>query len=260
MKSLVGKRIIVTRALSQADDLVSPLKKLGAEVLLIPTIEIAPPDSWEACEAAIEKLGQYDWIIFSSTNGVRFFVKRLQEKGRAISELNAAQIAAVGERTQTCLQELGIRVDLVPEEFRAEGLVKAFAEIDLREKRILIPKAQESREVLFNELMAMGARVDAVPVYKNQPPSQNNVSEIAKTLNGDSVDVLIFTSPSTAQNFVQVIGRDKIKRWLKSGCKIAAIGGVTADALHELEFSADILPAKSTIPDLIEAIADFFHD
>ncbi len=259
-KPLAGKRIIVTRAQDQAHELIAPLKHLGAEVIAIPTIEIVPPDSWEACDAALENLSRYDWLIFTSVNGVRFFVKRLEGRGRSISELNAAKIAAVGERTKMALQEIGVRVDLVPEEFRAEGLAKAFSEIDLRGKRILIPKAQESREVLVNELVKLGAQVDTVAVYKNQPPAQCNSSEIAKALNGHSVDVLTFTSPATVRNFVALIGRDKIERWLKHGCKIAAIGGVTAEALRELELLANIVPAKSTIPDLAQAIADFYTE
>jgi len=260
MKPLTGKGIIVTRAQEQASDLIRPLQDLGADVVAIPTIEIVPPDSWDACDAAIENLAQYDWLIFTSTNAVRFFFKRLYVKGHSNSELNAAQIAAVGERTQSCLRELGVRVDLVPEEFRVEGLVKALSAKNIRGQCVLFPKAQETRDVLIRELTEMGAKIDTVPVYKNQPPSQNHVSEIAATLNGHSVDVLTFTSPSTVRNFVEMIGRDKIERWLKSGCKIAAIGGVTAEALRELELPADILPAKSTIPDLIEAIADFFDD
>jgi uroporphyrinogen III methyltransferase/synthase len=259
MKALAGKRIVVTRSREQADELVFPLQELGAEVLLIPTIEIVPPDSWEFCDAAIERLVEYDWMIFSSTNGVRFFVDRLREKGHQIEKIAPAKIAAVGERTRSALEEIGIRVNLMPEEFRAEGLVQAFAKIDLREKRILIPKAQESREVLFNELIAMGAQMDAVPVYKNQLPAQNRISEMTKSLNGHSVDVLTFTSPSTARNFVEMIGRDKVARWIKSGCKIAAIGGVTAEALNELGLPADILPKKFTIPDLAEAIENFFN-
>jgi uroporphyrinogen III methyltransferase/synthase len=256
-KSLTGKRIVVTRAQEQAGDLITLLQNLGADVIAIPTIEIAPPDSWEACDAAIEKLSQYNWLIFTSTNGVRFFVRRLEEKGHSISELNTAKIAAVGERTKTALEEIGIRIDLVPEEFRAEGLVKVFERIDLRGNRILIPKAQESRDILVNELVKLGAQVDAVAVYKNQPLAQKDGDEIAKRLNGHSVDVLTFTSPSTARNFVEMIGRDKVQQWLKSGCKVAAIGSVTAEALRELELPADILPTKATIPSLVDAIADF---
>lgn len=259
-KSLKGKRIVVTRAQEQVGDLIALLQDLGVDVIAIPTIEIAPPDSWEACDAAIEKLSGYDWLIFTSTNGVRFFIKRLEEKGHSISELNVAQIAAVGERTKAALKEIGVRVDLVPEEFRAEGLVKAFAKIDLRDKRILIPKAQESRDVLVNELIKFSAQVDAVAVYKNQPPAQSNIAEIVATLNGQPVDVLTFTSPSTARNFVEMIGRDTVQRWIRNGCKIAAIGGVTADALRELDFPVDIMPGKFTIPDLVNAIADFFTE
>lgn len=249
---------MVTRAVGQADELICQLKELGAEVVHILTIEIVPPDSWAACDTAIENLQQYHWVIFTSTNGVRFFIQRLQEKGNDVEELRTKQIAAVGERTKADLENKGIGVDLVPEQFRAEGLLEAFSRINMQRQVILLPKAQKSRDILITNLSHLGARVDAVPVYKNQLPDQSNFSKFQKVLNGQSVGVLTFTSPSTVRNFITMFGEKKIAEWCANGSKIAAIGGVTEEALNEYNLRPDIIPKKSTISSLAEAIEEFF--
>ncbi len=256
--ALTGKTIVVTRAVEQADEFISQLQEFGAKVVHIPTIEIVPPDSWQACDAALEKLEQYQWVIFTSTNGVKFFINRLIERGKVTENLLTKHIAAVGERTKTDLENLGLHVDIVPEEFRAEGLVKAFKQINLQGQLMLIPKAQKSREVLINNLVSMGANVDAVAVYKNQLPGRNKVSDFQKVLNGHTVNLLTFTSPSTIKSFLNIFGERKVMNWCADGCKIAVIGEVTANTLNKHKFDVDIIPETSTIPNFIESIVEFY--
>lgn len=256
--TLEGKTVVVTRAVDQADELKSRLRQLGAEVIHIPAIEIVPPDSWQACDTALEQLQNYDWVIFTSTNGVRFFIDRVQEKGKDFETLYTKQIAAVGEHTETELKKLGLKVDLVPEEFRTEGLVSAFEKKNIQGLNILFPKAQEGRDVVIKYLEAMGANVDGVAVYKTRTPKRENFIKFHDILNGHAVDLLTFTSPSTVRNFVNIFGEKKIKDWIRSGCRIAAIGGVTAGALKGFDIHVDILPKKSTVLSLVEAILEHY--
>lgn len=256
---LSGKTIVVTRAVEQAQELIRLLRDAGAYVIHVPTIEIGPPDSWTACDLAIQELDDYSWIIFTSTNGVRFFLNRLNDKGENIATLQKARIAAVGESTRRELNQRNIPVDLVPAIFRSEGLVEAFMDENIQGLNILIPGAQMGRELLLESLTSMGAKVAAVPVYKNRMPKVENFSESLKMVNGHPIDVLTFTSPSMVQNFISLFGRKKIKDSLTHGCKIAAIGGVTAEAVKKLQLQVDISPQKSTIKSFVEEIAKFYQ-
>lgn len=255
-KPLQGKTIVVTRAVEQADEFLALLQQKGAHVINFPTIEIVPPDSWDACDQALQNLTDYDWIIFSSTNGVRFFLQRLKECGNGIEKLSASKIAAVGERTQAALQGYGITVDLVPHEFRAEGLLKAFREKGISGLRILVPRAEKGRETLIEGLTSMGALVDVVPVYKTQAVSNTDFNPAV--LNGHFPDVLTFTSPSTVRHFIELIGLRKVTEWCVNGTDIAVIGDITADEVSKYKLHAHIMPEKSTIPHLVEAIAKFY--
>ncbi|RMF68099.1 MAG: uroporphyrinogen-III synthase [Calditrichaeota bacterium] len=153
------------------------------------------------------------------------------------------------------MRRLGIEVELVPETFNAEGLLAAFARQDLRGKDVLIPKAQEGREVLEKGLQAQGARVTAVAVYKTQAPKADSAPE---KIAGLHVDLVTFTSPSTFTNFLSLVGSERVKAWQRDGCVLAAIGQVTAAAMAKQNFTADILPEQSTVDSLVEAISRYF--
>lgn len=258
MAVLKNKTVVVTRGREQAGELMALLEEHGARVLHLPAVEIGPPDSWEACDAAIDKLADYHWIVFTSTNGVRYFLDRLQQRGGTLHRASAPRLAAVGERTAAALQECGVDVDLVPDEFRAEGLLRALAEYNLQGKRVLVPRGDKGREVLLEGLAGAGAEVDAVQVYRNRRPHRGAVAAELERLNGAAVDVLTFTSPSTVYNFLDLAGRERVNLWRESGCCMAAIGRVTAKALGRSHLPVDILPERSTIPDLVNAIVEHF--
>jgi len=260
MGTLQGKRIVVTRAEEQADDMISRLKSLGAEVVHLPMIEFVPPDSWHDCDQAIEKLPNYNWIIFTSVNGIRFFLRRVEEKKTPLAALTEKSIAAVGERTATELTSLGLTVDLIPERYDAEGLVEAFKKLDLKDVRMLLVQPQKSRDFLARHLRDMQAQVDIAVVYKNQPTDAKTLNQSAAIMNGSMIDVVTFTSPSTVRNFAKLFGSEKLTKWIDRGCKTAAIGNITAAALTELHLPVDILPEKATASDLIDKIADYFHE
>ncbi len=256
-KPLTGKTVVVTRAAEQAQELIAALNCAGAEVIHIPTIEFIEPDSWQACDEAIENLFDYDWIVFTSTNGARFFLQRLDERKKSVADLNARRIAAVGERTEVELRRFGVRVTFVPEEFNAEGLVQSFHDLNMSGKNVLIPKAQGGRDILEKGLRAYGANVDVVTVYKIQAPKVENPTE---KMYGKQIDLLTFTSPSTFKNFLAVFGKEKLAVCKRNGCAVAAIGTVTADAIAKHDFSVDILAQKSTVAEFVEAISEYFSE
>jgi uroporphyrinogen III methyltransferase/synthase len=225
-KPLFGRGIVVTRPEAKAEELSELLRARGARVIHFPVIRIAPPESWEDLDGAIDRLESYRWIIFTSANGVAFFFRRLREGGRDIRDLKGIRIATIGPATASAVETLGIRVDLVPEEFISEGVVKAFAGEDLRGRRVLLPRAEEARDVIPEGLVKMGAEVDVVTTYRTIR-SDRNAAELESFLAEDKVDVITFTSPSTVTHFLGIMGPDF---HLPSKVRIACIGPVTADA------------------------------
>jgi len=193
-KPLFGRGIVITRPEAQAEELSELLRARGARVIYFPVIRIAPPESWEELDGAIDRLESYRWIIFTSANGVAFFFRRLRERGRDIRDLKGIRIATIGPATASAVETLGIRVDLVPEEFISEGVVKAFAGEDLRGRRVLLPRAEQARDVIPEGLAKMGADVDVATAYRTVR-SDRNAAELESFLAEDKVDVITFTSP-----------------------------------------------------------------
>lgn len=254
-KPLFGKRVLVTRTRRQASTIVKLLEEEGAEAIEFPTIEIIPPDTWDELDKAIENLGLYDWIIFTSVNGVEFFFERLKIKKKGLAEFKGIRIATIGEQTGRAVENKGLSVDIIPYEFRAEGVVESFREIDIKGKRILIPRANEAREILPAELQKMGAEVNVVVAYKTERPNPEKIEEVKGMLMAGEIDVITFASSSTVRNFLSIFGRDK-EILLKS--TIACIGPITAEPLIEIGIEPQIIPKKYTIDELIRGIVDYF--
>ncbi|MFQ5640912.1 MAG: uroporphyrinogen-III synthase [bacterium] len=252
---LTGKTVVVTRAAEQAGELIATLKHAGAEVIHLPTIEFSEPDSWQPCDHAIARLHEYDWVVYTSANGVRRFHQRLEKNGKSAADLRTKKIAAVGERTRAELQTSGVLAELVPESFSAEGLVESFRSLDVNGKWFLYPKAQQGREIVEKGLLGYGAQVHAVAVYKTHAPGKNPLAEQMKS---QRVDLLTFTSPSTFRNLLGVCGREKLIAWKNSGCAFAAIGRVTADAIAQYDFTVDILPPQATVASFVTAISEYY--
>lgn len=256
--ALQGKTIVVTRAAEQAAEFIALLEESGARAVHIPSIKFVLPDSWDECDGAIAALAEYDWLVLTSTNGVSFFTRRVLEKGKQLADLKNLSIAAVGPGTEAALQQLGLDVDVVPETFRGEGLVAAFRKTGLKQRRVLLLKPQKSRAVLQDGLTGLGARVTAVSVYKTLPVSAAETQTDLRKLNGHTIDVLTFTSPSTVRGFINLCGEKKVHGWVEHGCKVAAIGGVTEAALAGYHLPVSIQPERSTIPDLVTEISEYF--
>lgn len=255
-KPLFGKKVVVTRTRKQASTLVKLLEEGGAETVEFPTIEIVPPESWGDMDMAIENLGLYNWIIFTSVNGVEFFFERVKVKKKNIVEFKGVKIATIGVPTGRAVENLGLSVDVIPYEFRAEAVVESFKGIDIKGKRILIPRAKEAREILPVELQKMGADVNVVTAYKTQKPNLGKVEEVREMLIGGEIDVVTFASSSTVKNFLSIFGEDR-ELLLKS--TIACIGPITAQPLREIGIEPRIIPKKYTIEELVREIVDYFR-
>ena len=258
-KPLFGKRIVVTRAREQASGFLQELSSLGAECIQFPTIEIIPPDSWDPLDKAITNLESYQWLLFTSVNGVKYFLQRLHSGGKDVRDLKGIKIGAIGPKTADQWHQLGIKPDLVPDEYRAEAVLKAFKKWDTQGVRILIPRAAKAREILPDQLRKMGALVDVVDAYKTVSPT-GDTQGVRDMLEKGTIDMVTFTSSSTVTNFVNMFGSEKQQLtdgWMKR-VKVACIGPITADTARDQGFSVDLMPSDYTIEALTRAITDFF--
>lgn len=254
---LSGKRIIITRAQEQGSDFADQLSKYGARPIYFPTIKIIPMESYHELDQSIQKLASYHWIVFTSVNGVKYFLARLNETSKDIKTLEGLKIAAIGTKTAHALKKHGIKVDLVPREYRAEGILEEMKQEGVSKKKVLIPRAEYAREILPRELKKWGAEVDVVAVYRTIKPSlESNQSE--KLLKTDKIDVITFTSPSTVNNFVEILGSKGLQKLLK-GSLVASIGPITKEAAEKWKIRTHIMPAEYTINALVEAIVAFYE-
>ncbi|MBI3610972.1 MAG: uroporphyrinogen-III C-methyltransferase [Nitrospirae bacterium] len=255
-RPLFGKRIVVTRARDQAVEFTDLLKLYGADPVEFPTIEVASPESWEALDSAVGRIEEYDWLIFTSVNGVLYFLERLKAAGKDVRSLKGIKICAIGPRTAQEIERMGVRVDLMPDEYVAEAIIDQMGRQALAGRRVLIPRAAVAREVLPEALTRMGARVDVVAAYRTIRPTRD-VEWLRNLLQERQVSVITFTSSSTARNFVEMFGAEKVQALL-SGLAVACIGPITAKTVEEYGLTVHIQPKESTIPALARAIVDYF--
>jgi uroporphyrinogen III methyltransferase/synthase len=255
-KPLFGKRILITRAREQASVFAERLEAAGAEVIEFPTIRIEPPESWNPLDAAIRQLREYHWVIFTSANGVRFFWDRLQACGRDVRDLFGMTVCAIGPATAAALLERGVRADLVPPEFKAEALVEAVGSEQVRNARVLLPRAAEAREVIPEELTRRGAKVDVVPAYRTIKNTAN-ADELRTMLREGHIHAVTFTSSSTVRHFLHLMGDESAG--LLHNVLVASIGPITADTAARHGIVSHIVPESYTIPALAEALVRHFQ-
>ena len=256
-RPLFGRRIVVTRAREQASEFKSILTDLGAHCLEFPTIAIEPPPSWEPLDTAIAHLASYDWVIFTSVNGVRCFMERLRLAGRDVRGLHGVRLAAIGPKTAEALEHVGICPDLVPGEYRAEAILEGLSGGEIKGKRFLLPRAMVARDVLPETLRQWGAEIDVVPAYKTVLPRERSAAMLERLRSGE-IDCLTFTSSSTVSNFFSLFEAETLLPLLQRVC-IACIGPVTAKTAEEHGLRVEIMPSQYTIAGLAQAISDHFQ-
>ena len=199
-KPLFGKKIVITRAAEQARDFAELLEEAGAEVIPFPTIQIMPPESWKAADAALNHLASFDWVLFTSVNGVRGFFDRLRVLGGDVRELKGVRLGAIGPKTSARVAAYGLTVDLFPDEYRAEALAERLGKVP--GQHILIARAQEARDILPDTLKARGAQVTIAPLYRTIK-TRSISAEVKKRLLAGDIDAVTFTSSSTVEGFMR---------------------------------------------------------
>jgi uroporphyrinogen III methyltransferase / synthase len=252
-RPLFGRRVVVTRARAQAGELSAELEMLGAEVHEFPTIEIRPPEDFGPLDAAIGELDSFAWIVFTSVNGVEAFLERLGHHGLDLRAVpRGARLAAIGPATARKIEEAGLRVAVVPEEYRAEALIGAIGA--LAGERILVPRAKVAREILPEKLREAGAEVIVVPAYESVPSSEGK-EELSRRLLSGEIDCVTFTASSTVENFVGAFGAGEAVRLL-SETRVACIGPITAETARKHDLRVDVEAEEYTISGLVEAVVD----
>jgi uroporphyrinogen III methyltransferase/synthase len=249
---LSGKRIVVTRARAQAAELSVPLRALGAEVLELPTINILPAKDLTALREAVEGIGEYDWIIFTSPNAVDFFFEEFFRQYKDIRTLGFLKIAAMGSGTEKRLAALHLEVDLQPEEAVAEAMVRAFKEeMHVANLRFLLPRSDIARAVLATELEKLGAIVDSVEAYRNVP--DESAAAAAKELLKNGADVVTFASASAVENFCKVVDVVKLRAKFPK-LVFASIGPITTRTAVECGLQIGIEAKEHSVAGLVEAV------
>lgn len=251
-KPLWGKKIVVTRSRKQASILVDRITELGGEAIEFPTIEISKEPDLSELHSCFSHIEDYSWIIFTSVNTVDIFFAELRLKGLDIRDLRGINICAIGPATRERLQLRGLQVDIVPKEYKAEGIIAELEKNIRAGQMILLPRAWGARSVLPDSIRQMGAQVDEVFLYRSVPSIGISESTRNSIINGQ-VDLITFTSSSTVNNFVIMVGKENISN-INNRVKVACIGPITAETAGNHGFTVDIMAGKYTIDGLVEAI------
>lgn len=252
-KPLFGRQIVVTRAREKAAALARELGDMGAQVVHVAAIETAEPDSYAELDSALSRLAEFDWVIFTSAAGVECFLARLARLNRDIRELSRARIAAIGPATASRLRACGLTVAAMPAQYRSEAIIEALGEAQIRNARLLLPRAQVAGQTLPQLLLARGARaVEDAPAYKTVKPAGPRAKRVGEAIRAGALDLVTFTSPSTVINFHTMFGPQA------ASLKAAAIGPVTAAACRKLGFEVVAEAREHTIGGLVRAIRDYF--
>ena len=257
---LFGKRVLVTRPREQAAELVDLLTALGAESIEAPMIRMAPPDDPDPLLRAAASPEDFDWIIFTSANAVEAFMTALLDGERDIRALKGPRLCTSGTATAERLATYGIKVDLIPREFRADAVVSSLLALGPMEGvRVLLPRADIGREVIGEQLREAGAVVTEVIAYRTilEDAQREGDPDIYGMLLEGRIDVATFTSPSAIRNFAKIHGADQVADLLKNTV-VATIGPVTADAARQLGIPVTIQPRTYTVPALVDAIAAYY--
>lgn len=255
-KPLFGKKILVTRTRQQASSLSEKIEELGGEAIEFPTIKIEKPETYDEMDKAFGQIEKYDWIIFTSVNGVEAFFDRMRKLDFDVRLLHGAKLCAIGPATAKALDDMGFNIEYVPAEYRAEAIVEGLKDKIRPGDSILLPRADIAREVLVEELEKLGACVDNIHVYRTVVPEQDR-DKLLEILRENKVDAITFTSSSTVKNFIQILGEEN-KGWLEN-IALAVIGPITEETLEQQGLRAAIRAHEYTIDGLVHAIIKYYE-
>ena len=254
---LKSKTIVITRTVEQSNESAATLTKYGAKVIVFPTLEIVPPSNWGEFDSIINSPGKIDFIIFTSVHAVQMFDQRCGELNIKI-DFSKIKIVAVGNKTSSVCEKYDIPVDIIPDTFNSEGVIDELSKFDVNNKIVLIPRSAIGREELPRGLEDLGALIYSVPVYSVSLPTKESIKNNLENLNSCSPDLYIFTSPSTFENFLQILNVINPAEYFKD-YDIAAIGPTTKTAIENRRVRVNIMPDEYTIDGLIKKIIRFYN-
>ncbi len=253
-KPLWGKRIVVTRARAQASMLVDKITELGGEAVEFPTIYIEKEDNFLALHNALANIKQYEWLIFTSVNAVNIFFEELRKVNIDIRHLQGLKICAIGPATREVLEDKGIIVDTMPDEYRAEGIIEELKHKIKPGEWVLLPRARGARSLLPEAIKSFGAQVNEIFLYKAIAEKRVSQSMLEEIWEGN-IDYITFTSSSTVDNFINIVGLDNALR-INKKTKIACIGPITAQTAEKAGFTIDVSAKDYTIDGLVTAVVN----
>lgn len=254
-KPLFGQRILVTRTENQMSQLSTKIHDLGGEAIEFPVIQITAPKKIQPLDDALQRLAEFDWLIFTSVNGVHYFFQRLRQKKIDIRILSSdTKLVAVGEKTAAALMAKGLIADFIPKSYYAESLLETLHPYIRKGEKVLLPRSNIARLLLPEQLAKWGLQVTAVDAYDTSITNED-ASWVVEQLREKSIDTITFTSSSTVRNLIQLLQKvtDQSIQLLKN-CKIACIGPITARTAHELGLNVDMVAEPFTIEGLVDAL------
>jgi uroporphyrinogen III methyltransferase/synthase len=257
--SLSGKRVLVTRAKEQASALASALREKGAIAVQVPVIQIVPTENLHLRFAAIKEPREYDWVVFTSANGVRLFFSEGASYGHHADWLKGTRVAAIGPATAKALRDQGAVVESIPSEYRGEAVAQAIIDYhrgDLSGISVLLFRAEGARQILPEMLQQAGGRVEIIEAYLALPSSEQDAAHLRAILEKNQLDAVTFTSSSTVSNTIKMLGDDAFK--LLSGLTIASIGPITTDTALKYGLRVDVTASQYTVDGLVKALDDYF--
>ena len=248
-----GLTILITRQREQSEELVWAIEQKGGRALVVPMIQIMPPESWDECDKALSQLATYDGIILTSTNAVDGFISRALTKGIGRSDVGRCVWYAVGKKTGERIEQSGGRVEFIPDDFSGAALAEELKRRSPVGKRFLLPRGDQGREEVKQNLEQAGAHVDAPIVYRNVAPSDVDRERLLDALTSGGIDVVTFASPSAARNFAAVVPTHMMP---KTGGrpKVVALGSTTAEAIKDLGYQVDTVATEASVGGLLAAI------
>jgi uroporphyrinogen III methyltransferase/synthase len=252
---LKGRTILITRAKEQAEEFAHALGQAGATVAYFPTIEIAPPDSWAECDRAIRILHDYHFLVFTSVNAVEtFFARAMTTDVWSLSKIRQKNVYAVGEKTKSAVESYGCIVEDLPGKGSAEELGHLIGRMEVRGKKVLLPRGNLGTQVLPKLLRQYGAIVDEIVVYQTQKPESRDVGSIRKMLDAKEIDAVTFFSPSSVRNFTDLIAGSKL-----DAVVIAVIGETTANAVRNAGLRVHVISSKAASESMVSSLSEFFR-
>ncbi|RQD72773.1 MAG: uroporphyrinogen-III C-methyltransferase [Candidatus Syntrophonatronum acetioxidans] len=257
-KPFWGRRVVITRPYHLQKSFQEKILELGGEAISLPTVEISPPEDFKPLDNALDRVGDFSWIVFTSINGVKFFFERMESLDKDIRELGGVKMAAIGPKTAEAVEKKGIKIAFQPEEYRAEAVAQGLLEFTSPGEEILLPRADIARPHLAQALKERGVKVQEVVTYHNRVPRGKLDMDLEEVFTGQKKPVVTFSSSSTVRNFFKVVGEEKGKELLKNSI-IASIGPITSETIRSFRQEVDIEASRYTMEGLLKGIKDYLE-